>query len=66
MSNDPEPEFFADGIAEDVITALSRYPSLFVIARNSSLTYKGRAVRESVGDIGHAARQQTRSVEGCR
>ena len=44
MSNDPEPEFFADGIAEDVITALSRYPSLFVIARNSSSTYKGRAV----------------------
>src|SRR5271166_1428451 len=35
MSNDPEQEFFADGIAEDIITALSRYPSLFVIARNS-------------------------------
>jgi adenylate cyclase len=44
MSADPEQEFLADGIAEDVITALSRYPSLFVIARNSSLTYKGRAV----------------------
>ena len=44
MSTDPEQEFFADGIAEDVITALSRYPSLFVIARNSSFTYKGRAV----------------------
>src|SRR5207302_1650784 len=44
MSADPEQEFFADGIAEDVITALSRYPSLFVIARNSSFTYKGRAV----------------------
>ena len=44
MSLDPEQEFFADGIAEDVITALSRYPSLFVIARNSSFTYKGRAV----------------------
>jgi adenylate cyclase len=43
MSGDPEQEFFADGIAEDVITALSRYPSLFVIARNSSFTYKGRA-----------------------
>src|SRR5216684_3112932 len=42
MSNDPEQEFFADGIAEDVITALSRYPSLFVIARNSCFTYKGR------------------------
>jgi adenylate cyclase len=44
MSNDAEQEFFADGIAEDVITALSRYPSLFVIARNSCFTYKGRAV----------------------
>ena len=44
MSLEPEQEFFADGIAEDVITALSRYPSLFVIARNSSFTYKGRAV----------------------
>jgi adenylate cyclase len=44
MSADPEQEFFADGIAEDIITALPRYPSLFVIARNSSFTYKGRAV----------------------
>jgi adenylate cyclase len=44
MSADPEQEFFADGIAEDVITALSRFPSGFVIARNSSFTYKGRAV----------------------
>jgi adenylate cyclase len=44
MSSDPEQEFFADGIAEDVITALSRYPSLFVIARNSSFSFKGRAV----------------------
>jgi adenylate cyclase len=44
MSSDPEQEFFGDGIAEDVITALSRYPSLFVIARNSSFTYKGRPV----------------------
>ena len=44
MSRDPEPEFFADGIAEDIITALSRYPSLFVIARNSSFAYKGRAI----------------------
>jgi adenylate cyclase len=44
MSSDREQEFFADGIAEEVITALSRYPSLFVIARNSSFTYKGRPV----------------------
>src|SRR5207245_4430114 len=44
MSGDPEQEFVSDGVAEDVITALSRYPSLFVIARNSSFTYKGRTV----------------------
>jgi adenylate cyclase len=44
MSGDPEQEFFADGIAEDVITVLSRFRSLFVIARNSSFTYKGQAV----------------------
>jgi adenylate cyclase len=44
MSDDPEQEFFADGIAEDVITALSRFRSLFVIARNSTFTYKGSAV----------------------
>jgi adenylate cyclase len=44
MSSDPEQEFFSDGVADDIITALSRYPSLFVIARNSCFTYKGRAV----------------------
>jgi adenylate cyclase len=44
MSGDPEQEFVSDGIAEDVITALSHYPSLFVIARNSTFTYKGQAV----------------------
>ena len=42
MSGDTEQEFFADGIAEDVITALSRYSSLFVIARNSSFSFKDR------------------------
>ena len=41
MSGDPEQEFFADGMAEDIITALSRMPWFFVIARNSSFTYKG-------------------------
>ena len=44
MSTDAEQEFVADGIAEDIITALSRYASLFVIARNSCFTYKGRSV----------------------
>jgi adenylate cyclase len=44
MSGDPEEEHFSDGIAEDIITMLSRSRSLFVIARNSSFTYKGRSV----------------------
>jgi adenylate cyclase len=44
MSGDPEQEYFADGMVEDIITALSRSKSLFVIARNSSFTYKGKAV----------------------
>jgi adenylate cyclase len=44
LSGDPEQEFFADGMVEDIITALSRFRSLFVIARNSSFTYKGKAV----------------------
>ncbi|MDI1262890.1 MAG: adenylate/guanylate cyclase domain-containing protein [bacterium] len=44
MSGDPEQEYFADGMVEDIITALSRFKALFVIARNSSFTYKGRAV----------------------
>jgi adenylate cyclase len=44
LSGDPEQEYFADGMAEDVISALSRIRSLFVIARNSSFTYKGKAV----------------------
>ena len=44
MSGDPEQEYFVDGMAEDIITALSRMRWLFVIARNSSFTYKGRAV----------------------
>jgi adenylate cyclase len=44
MSGDPEQEYFADGIVEDIITALSRFNSVFVIARNSSFAYKGKAV----------------------
>ena len=44
MSGDPEQEYFSDGIADDIITELSRSRSLFVIARNSSFTYKGNAV----------------------
>jgi adenylate cyclase len=44
MSGDPDQEYFADGIVEEIITALSRMRWLFVIARNSSFTYKGRVV----------------------
>jgi adenylate cyclase len=44
MSGDPEQEYFSDGMVEDIITALSRFKSLFVIARNSSFTYKGKTV----------------------
>ncbi len=44
LSSDPEQDYFADGMAEDIITALSHFKALFVIARNSSFTYKGRAV----------------------
>src|SRR5438876_281407 len=44
MSGDPEQEYFADGMVEEIITALSRFKSLFVVARNSSFTFKGRAV----------------------
>jgi TolB-like protein len=52
MSGDPEQEYFADGMVEEIITALSRIRWLFVIARNSSFTYKGRAV-----DVKQAARE---------
>jgi adenylate cyclase len=51
ISGDPEQDYFADGITEDIITDLSRYPNLFVIARNSSFTYKGQPVRlQAVGE----------------
>jgi TolB-like protein len=50
LSGDPEQEYFADGVVEDIISALSRIGWLFVIARNSSFTYKGRAV--DVKDVG--------------
>jgi len=45
MSHDPEQEYFSDGIAEDIITALSHFREFFVIARNTSFTYKGQPVR---------------------
>jgi adenylate cyclase len=45
MSEDPKQEYFSDGITEEIITALSKTPRIFVIARNSTFTYKGKAVR---------------------
>ena len=45
MSGDPEQEFFADGLTEDIITALSRFRELFVISRNSAFVHKGKAVK---------------------
>jgi TolB-like protein/Tfp pilus assembly protein PilF len=44
LSGDPQQEYFADGIVEEIIIALSRMPSLFVVARNSSFSYKGRSI----------------------
>lgn len=52
LSGDSEQDYFADGMVEDIITALSRIPWLFVIARNSSFTYKGQAV--DVKQVGRA------------
>ena len=48
MSKDPDQEFLCDGMTEDIITALSKVPRLFVIARNSTFTYKGKPVRDNV------------------
>jgi adenylate cyclase len=51
MSGDSEQEYFSDGITEDITSSLSKVSSLFVIARNSAFTYKGKAVK--VQDVGH-------------
>jgi TolB-like protein/DNA-binding CsgD family transcriptional regulator len=54
MSGDPEQEYFSDGISDDIITALSRSPWLFIIARNTTFTYKGSSVdvRRVAKDLG--------------
>jgi adenylate cyclase len=54
MSGDPEQEYFADGMVDDITTALSRFKSLFVIARNSSFSYKGKSpdIRQVGRDLG--------------
>ena len=53
MSGDPEQEYFSDGITEDIITALSRIPGLLVVARNSTMVYKGNAI-----DVKQVGREQ--------
>jgi hypothetical protein len=63
LSSDPEQEFFADGIVEDLITALSRFPWLFVIARNSSFSYKGEKSSDTAG--GRRSRCALRSGREC-
>ncbi len=68
MSGDLEQDYFADGIVDDIITALSRFKFLFVIARNSSFTYKGRAVDiKQVGrelGVGYVLEGSVRKVAG--
>jgi adenylate cyclase len=69
MSGDPEQEYFVDGMVEEIITALSRIRWLFVIARNSTFTYKGKAV--DVKQVGNSASgmcwraQFVRRANGC-
>jgi adenylate cyclase len=68
LSDDPEQEYFADGIVEDITTRLSKFRNLFVIARNSSFQYKGKAVdvRQVGRELGvrHLLEGSVRRVEG--
>jgi class 3 adenylate cyclase len=66
MSGDPEQEYFADGIVEDIITALSHFKSLFVIARNSSFTYKGKAADIKQVGVNSACAMSSKEVSGKR
>ena len=50
LSGDPDQQYFADGLTEDILTALTRFNQLMVIARNSTFVYKGRSV--SIADVG--------------
>jgi hypothetical protein len=64
MSGDPEQEYFADGISEDIITGLSKLRWFFVIARNSSFTYKGKAVEARRPRVGRALRAGGQRAQG--
>ena len=55
MSGDPEQEYFSDGITEDIITDLSKVSALFVVARNTAFTFKGKSV-----DVAQIARRAQR------
>ena len=66
MSGDPEQEFFADGLTEDIITELSRFRDLFVISRNSTFVYKGKAVnvQEVARELGVALCGRRQRAQG--
>ena len=68
MSDDPQQEYFSDGITESIITTLARIPNFFVIARNSTFTYKGKAVKvdEVARDLGvrYVLEGSVQSAEG--
>jgi adenylate cyclase len=64
MSGDPEQEYFADGMVEEIITALSRIRWLFVIARNSTFTYKGQAIDVSASAANWACATSSKARSG--
>jgi len=64
MSGNPKEDYFAEGMADEIITALSRYAWLFVIGRNSSFTYKGKAVDSRQVMIGQASPMPVRPEAG--
>ena len=63
MSGDPEQEFFADGLTEDIMTELSRFRDLLVISRNSTFVYKGKAVK--VQEVAQELAVEYSSREAC-
>ena len=63
MTGDADQDYFVDGIVEEITTAISRLPRLFVIARNSSFTYKGRAV--DVRQVGPRTGRALRAGREC-
>ena len=66
MSGEPEQEFFADGITEDILTELSRFRELFVISRNSAFVYKGKPInaQKVAKDLGVRVRRRGQRAQG--